>query len=100
MQRYATNLLEIALKEENAIMIEALEKEDYDTETIECAKERLKYEKEAKTNYPRFKCGVAVAVIGLVGACSFLGWIMSVADKHRTYYNTYSPITMPPFNFH
>lgn len=101
VRRYATHLMQEALKQYNEIMIEALEKEDYDTEVIEHNKEMLKYEQEAKRNYPRLKYGAAILATGFIGACSFIGWAISTSPKHTTYNNTtYSPITMPPSNFH
>ncbi len=98
IQKYATRLMEEALKQDNAIMIEALEKEDYDPDMIESAKEAIEYRKKLKTDDTRCNCITGWAATGLCGVMCFVIYATSHAARYGNY--SYSPITMSPFNFH
>jgi hypothetical protein len=97
MQRYATQLMQEALKQDNAIMIKALEKEDYDHDSIDIAKGAIAYKKELKAKDTRCNCIAAWSITGLCGVLCFVIYATSVAAKYGNY--SYSPITIPPLSF-
>ena len=98
IQKYATRLMQEALKQENETMIEALEKEDYDSDMIDSTKGAIKYRKKLKADDTRCNCVIGWSVTGLCGVMCFVIYATSHAAQYGNY--TYSPITMPPFNFH
>lgn len=98
IQKYATRLMEEALKQDNTIMIKALEKEDYDHDSIDSAKGAIEYRKKLKADDMRCNCITGWSVTGLCGVLCFVIYATSHASQYSNY--TYSTITIPPFNFH
>ena len=86
-------------------MIEVLEEEDYDTEAIEYFKETLEYKKNQGTRCTTRNYIIANMVVGTIGFVFCTTYLLInkyiLINKYVTPNNfTYSPITMPPLNFH
>lgn len=94
IQKYATRLMQEALRQDNKIMIKELEKENYDQVVIVSVKEGIEYKKQLKEDDICCKCATGAGVTIGIGLLCYTCWIISIAQNHITYSNlTTSPTT-------